>query len=53
MRMKRKRKSFSEMFKVKVAIETIKGIKTISQLATEYKVHLNQISPWKTTTVER
>ena len=47
MQMKRKRRAFSEKFKAKVAIEAIKGIKTISQLATEYKVHPNQISTWK------
>ena len=45
--MKRKRRSFLEKFKAKVAIEAIKGIKIISQLATEYKVHPNQISVWK------
>jgi putative transposase len=45
--MKRKRRAFSEKFKAKVAIDAIKGIKTISQLATEYKVHPNQISIWK------
>ncbi len=45
--MKRKRRSFSDKFKAKVAIEAIKGIKTLSELATEYKVHPNQISAWK------
>ena len=45
--MKRKRRSFSDKFKAKVAIEAIKGVKTISQLATKYKVHPNQISAWK------
>lgn len=45
--MKRKRRIFSDKFKAKVAIEAIKGIKTLSELATEYKVHPNQISIWK------
>ena len=45
--MKGKRRSFSDKFKAKVAIEAIKGIKTLSELATEYKVHPNQISAWK------
>lgn len=45
--MKRKRRSFSDKFKVKVAIEAIKGIKTLADLATEYKVHPNQILAWK------
>lgn len=45
--MKTKRRTFSEKFKAKVAIEAIKEIKTLSELATEYKVHPNQISNWK------
>ena len=45
--MKRKRRVFSDKFKAKVAIEAIKGIKTLSELAMEYKVHPNQISTWK------
>jgi len=45
--MKRKRRAFSDKFKAKVAIEAVKGIKTLSELATEYKVHPNQISNWK------
>lgn len=42
-----KRRTFTNKFKAKVAIEAIKGIKTLAQLATEYKVHPNQISDWK------
>lgn len=45
--MKGKRRSHSDKFKAKVAIEAIKGVKTLSELATEYKVHPNQISTWK------
>ncbi len=45
--MKRKRRSFSDKFKAKVAIEAIKGINTLAELATEHKVHPTQISDWK------
>ena len=45
--MKGKRRAHSDKFKAKVAIEAIKGIKTLSELATEYKIHPNQISAWK------
>ncbi len=45
--MKRKRRQFSEKFKAKVAVEAIKGIKTLSELSATYKVHPNQISAWK------
>ena len=47
MQTKRKRRIFSDKFKAKVAIEAVKGIKTLSELAAEYKVHPNQISIWK------
>ena len=43
----RKRRTFSDKFKAKVAIEAIRGVKTLAELATEYKVHPNQISVWK------
>lgn len=45
--MRRKRRTFSDKFKAKVALEAIRGVKTIAELATEYKVHPNQISAWK------
>jgi len=40
----KKRKSYTKDFKARVAIDTIKGQKTINELATEYRVHSNQIS---------
>ena len=45
--MGRKRRSFTDKFKAKVAIEAVKGIKTLAELATEYQVHPTQISDWK------
>ncbi len=45
--MKNKRRQFSAKFKAKVAIEAIKGMKTLAELSTVYKVHPNQISAWK------
>ena len=41
------RKRFKADFKAKVAIEALKEIKTINQLAQEYSLHTNQISLWK------
>jgi transposase len=35
------------MFKTKVALESLKEDRTIAELASEYKVHPNQISKWK------
>jgi putative transposase len=45
--MGKKRRQFTEKFKAKVALEAIKGLKTISELASEYQVHPNQVSEWK------
>jgi len=42
-----KRKSYSKEFKARVALEAIKGQKTVSEIASEYGVHPNQISNWK------
>ena len=45
--MAKKRKTFTDKFKAKVALEAVKGVQTLSELASEYKVHPNQISKWK------
>ena len=45
--MKKSRRKFTAEFKAKVAIEAIKEIKTISELAQMYQVHPNLITHWK------
>ncbi len=45
--MSRKRKSFSNEFKAKVAIEAIKGQKTVAEIASEFGIHSTQINNWK------
>jgi putative transposase len=45
--MGRKRRRFSADFKAKVALEAIRGRKTVAELAGEYEVHANQITQWK------
>ena len=42
-----KRRKFSPEFKSKVALEAIKGIQTIHEIARQYEVHPNQVSQWK------
>ena len=41
------RKKYSKEFKARVALDAIKGQKTVSELASEYGVHPNQIGIWK------
>ena len=45
--MKGMKKRHSAAFKAKVALEAMKGDKTIAQLSSEYGVHPNQIGQWK------
>ena len=47
MQMERKRRTFSASFKAKVALDAAKGLKTLAELSSEYKVHPSQISAWK------
>ncbi len=47
------RKQYEATFKAKVALEAVKGEKTIAQLAGEYGVHPNQIGRWKTELLEK
>lgn len=42
-----RRSKFDENFKARVALEAIKGEKTISELSGEYGVHPNMIRLWK------
>ena len=45
--MKAKRKRHEPEFKARVAIEALKNIKTIQQIAKEYDIHPVQVSEWK------
>ena len=42
-----KRRRFTAEFKSKVALEVLRGDKTVQELAAKYQVHPNQISQWK------
>ena len=45
--MPRKRRVFDGFFKAKVALEAIRGLKTVSELASQHKVHPTQVALWK------
>ena len=42
-----KRRRFTADFKAKVALEALRGDRTIQEIATKHKVHPNQVSTWK------
>jgi transposase-like protein len=46
------RKTYSPAFKARVAIEALRGEKTLSQLGSQYKVHPIQIAKWRKQAVE-
>ena len=47
-----KRKQHSKEFKAKVALEALKGQKTVNEIAAEYAVHPSQINTWKKRALE-
>jgi putative transposase len=47
-----RRRQHSAEFKAKVALEAIRGERTINELATEYGVHPVQITQWKKVLLE-
>ena len=46
------RRQFGAAFKAKVAIEAIKGVKTLNEIASMYEVHPNQVGQWKKDALE-
>ena len=46
-KMKAKRRRHDPEFKARVAIEALKGVKTIQQIGREFDVHPVQVSEWK------
>jgi len=41
------RKKYPKEFKARVAMEAMKGEKSIAQISAEYEVHSNMITKWK------
>ena len=46
------RRQFPAAFKAKVAIEAIKGQKTLNEIASLYEVHPTQVAQWKKEALE-
>ena len=45
--MTKKRRQFTSQFKFKVALDAIKELKTISEIASQYNVHPTQVRKWR------
>ena len=43
----RARRRFTADFKARVALEALRGDKSIQEISTRHKVHPNQVSTWK------
>ncbi len=41
------RRRFTAEFKARVALETLRGDKTVQEIAARHRVHPNQLSTWK------
>ena len=49
---RRPRRNHTPAFKAKVAVAAIKGDRTLADLAQQFDVHPNQITPWKVQLLE-
>ena len=43
----RKRRRFSGELKAKIALEALRGDRTLQEIASKHQVHPNQVSAWK------
>jgi transposase len=51
--MRRPRRNHSPTFKAKVALEALRGEKTLAELAKHHDMHPNQITSWKKEILDR
>jgi transposase len=46
--MRKPRRNHSAAFKARVALEAIRGEKTVAEIAAHHEVHATQVTAWKT-----
>ena len=51
--MKKERKRYDAGLKARVAVEAIKGQRTINEIASAYSIHPHQVTQWKKQAVEQ
>jgi transposase len=50
--MRKPRRNHSPAFKARVALEAIRGEKTVAEIAAHHEVHATQVTAWKTQALE-
>ena len=50
--MKKPRRNHSAQFKARVAMEAMRGVKTVAEIAAENNLHPTQVTTWKTELVK-
>jgi transposase len=50
--MKKPRRNHSAQFKARVAMEALRGVKTVAEIAAENNLHPTQVTTWKTDLVK-
>ena len=51
--MRKPRRNHSAAFKARVALEAIRGEKTVAQIAAHHEVHATQVTAWTTQLLEK
>lgn len=49
----KKRRKFTASEKAKIALEAIKGVQTVSEIAQRFEVHPTQVNAWRRELMER
>ena len=50
--MSRKRRQYNASFKARVALEALRGDKTVSEISSVFEIHPNQVGKWKKQALE-